>query len=76
MKITISEPEGPYQATIDTDVMDVTIREAFLGAGFVTDGGCRLAVCMRDDGYEVRVDDGEWISLRPAPLPTVEEEGT
>ena len=70
MKITLSEPDGPYQATIDTDAFDVTIREVFIGVGFETADGCRLAVCMRDDGYEVRVDDGPWISLRPAEAVT------
>lgn len=64
-KITLAEPDGPYQTTIDTEVMEVTIREAFVGVGFETADGCRLSVCMRDDGYEVRLDDGPWQSLRP-----------
>lgn len=65
MKITMSEPDGPYGATIDTGVMDVTLRDVFLGVAFETADGCRLAVCMRDNGYEVRLDDGPWISLQP-----------
>lgn len=64
-EITISEPDGPYKATIDTEVMDVTLRKVFVGVGFETEDGCHLSVCMRDDGYEVRLDDGPWISLRP-----------
>lgn len=31
----------------------VTVREAFNGIEFVTEDGERLAVCMRDSGYEV-----------------------
>ncbi len=63
-KITMSEPGGPYKAVIDTEVMDVTLRKVFLGVAFETEDGCRLSVCMRDDGYEVRLDDGQWIRLR------------
>jgi len=65
MIITLSEPDGPYKAVIDTEVMDVTLRDVFLGVGFETSDGCQLSVAMRDDGYEVRLDDGPWVSLRP-----------
>ena len=64
-KIALNEPDRPYVVVIDTEVMEVTLREVFLGVVFVTEDGCRLAVCMRDDGYEVRLDDGPWISMRP-----------
>lgn len=64
MKITLNEPDGPCRAVIDTDVMDVTLREVFLGVAFETADGCRLAACMRDDGYEVRLDMS---ALRPTP---------
>lgn len=71
MKITLSEPDGPYQATIDTEVMDVTIHEAFIGAQFVTEDGARLSVCMRDDGFEVRHwtdgESGPWIEFKGIP---------
>lgn len=53
MEIKIEEPDGPYSATIDTGVMRTTIREAFLGVMFETDGGEKLAVSMRDNGFEV-----------------------
>jgi hypothetical protein len=65
MKITIAAPDGPYKAEIDTEVMDVTLRDVFIGVGFETADGVRLAVCMKDDGYEVRLDDGPWIELKP-----------
>lgn len=45
MKIIITEPDGPYKAEIDTEVMDVTLRDVFLGVGFETADGCRLSVC-------------------------------
>lgn len=51
--IKVSHPDGPYSSELDTGVMDVEIREAFLGVGFVTENGERLAVSMRDGGYEV-----------------------
>jgi hypothetical protein len=51
--ITLREPDGPYHCSIDTDVMNVEIRNAFLGVEFVTEGGAILAVSMRDDGFEV-----------------------
>lgn len=52
-KIILSEPDGPYKTTIDTEVMKVELREVFLGVSFVTDNGEKLAVSMRDDGFEV-----------------------
>lgn len=75
MKITLAEPDGPYKAEIDTEVMEVTLREVFVGVGFETADGCRLSVCMRDDGYEVRLDDGPWVSLRPGSAPGFEVDG-
>ena len=53
MKIVVKEPNGPYQTTLDTEVMTVEIREAFLGFSVVTEGGERLAIAMRDSGFEV-----------------------
>lgn len=52
-KITLTEPDGPYHCALDTDVMTVQIREAFIGIQFVTEGGALLSVSMRDDGFEV-----------------------
>lgn len=74
-KITLSEPDGPYKCQIDTDVMTVEIRDAFLGVKFITEDGEHLSVCMRDSGFEVHYsgnhndDDSEkgfdsgWISF-------------
>ena len=61
-KITLTEPEGPYHCKIDTDVMTVQIREAFIGVQFVTEGGALLSVSMRDDGFEVHYhgQDAGW----------------
>ena len=52
-KIALREPHGPYHCEIDTDTMDVVIKEAFLGVQFVTEDGERLSVCMRDSGFEI-----------------------
>lgn len=52
-EITLSEPAGPYRCVLDTDVMTVQIRKAFVGITFVTEGGALLSVCMRDDGFEI-----------------------
>lgn len=52
-KIKLSQPEGPYHADIDTGAMKVELRETFLGVAFITEGGERLSVCMRDNGFEV-----------------------
>lgn len=62
---------GPQQAlgsAGDIDVVTdgsgtVTVREAFNGIEFVTDDGERLAVCMRDSGYQVHY----WKDSQPGP---------
>lgn len=53
MKISIKQPNGQYKCFFDTEVMEVTIREAFIGPRFVTSSGEELVVIMRDDGFEV-----------------------
>jgi hypothetical protein len=68
-KIKVSQPDSPYTATLDTDAMDVDIREAFLGVGFTSEDGTKLAVAMRDDGFEVRYTDaqgneGPWVEFK------------
>lgn len=55
-KIQLSEPQCLYSATLDTEVCDVEIKEAFLGIGFVAESGERLSVCMRDSGFELRYE--------------------
>lgn len=65
-KIKLSEPNGPYSCTIDTDVMNVELRNAFLGIKFVTEDGEMLSVSMRDQGFEIGYfTDGteQWFSL-------------
>ncbi len=67
-KISIKEPDGPYGCVLDTKVADVIITEAFLGVGFETPAGEKLAVCMRDNGFEIRYcangEDSNWIELK------------
>ncbi len=61
MKIHIAEPDGLYKCVIDTEVMNVTLRDVFLGVLFETEKGEKLAVSMRDGGFEVHyfADFGE-----------------
>ena len=53
MKIRLTNPDNNYASTVDTEVMDAEIKEAFIGPTFVTADGERLSVCMRDSGFEV-----------------------
>ena len=52
-KILLKEPNGPYKAEIDTQVMVTEIREAYLGVRFISNSGKTLSVSMRDDGFEL-----------------------
>lgn len=52
-KIRLSDSSDAYDCVIDTKVMEVEIRETFLGVLFVTEDGEHLAVSMRDNGFEV-----------------------
>lgn len=52
-KIILKEPKGPYYCEIDTETMDVEIKDAFLGIGLVTQDGEHLSVSMRDSGFEL-----------------------
>lgn len=52
MKITMKEPNGPYSCELDTKVMEVEIRESFIGPTFITESGQTLCVLMRDDTFE------------------------
>ena len=80
MKIKLSEPNGPYSATIDTEVMNVEIREAFLGVVLISPNGEQLAVCMRDGGFEAHYFgdfgntgfDSGWISFNNGSVSTPE----
>lgn len=71
MKIVIGDPGEQSPTVIDPGVQAVTITETFLGVTFVTADGARLAVCMRDDGYEVRhyddESDGGWVEFKGTP---------
>ncbi len=58
MKIHISEPNGPYNCVIDSKVMDVKLYEVFKGVVIETKDGQKLAVSMRDDGFEVHYYGG------------------
>lgn len=53
MKIEMRIPESPYKTTLDTEVMDVTITEAFIGLKLVSDDGETLSISMRDSGFEL-----------------------
>lgn len=59
MKIIVKEPNGPYSASLDTEVMQVVIKEAFLGVIFESPDGERLLVIMRDGGFEVEYLGGD-----------------
>jgi len=58
--IELTTPDGgPYKSKIDTEVMEVTIKHAYLGVKFVTPSGITLGVSMRDDGFELTTDEGK-----------------
>ena len=60
MKITLSNPASDYVTHIDTEVQDVLVTEAYIGLKLVTNDGEELAVCMRDNGFEVTyIDDDD-----------------
>ena len=60
MKIAISNESSEYCTFIDTDAQDVLITEAYIGPKLVTNDGEELAVCMRDNGFEVTyIDDDD-----------------
>ena len=45
--------DGPgYGTEIDTGVMGIEIREAFLGVTLVAPSGNTMSISMRDDGFE------------------------
>jgi len=73
MKITITADPDFEPTTIHPGVSDVDITEAFLGVRFTTEDGAHLAVCMRDDGYEVRYwGDGfesGWVEFKGGSTP-------
>jgi len=52
-KIVVSAPHGPYQAKIDTQVMDVEIQEAYNGVKFTTLDGTAIVISQRDGGFEL-----------------------
>lgn len=73
-KIHISEPEGPYSCVVDTEAMNVTLKEVYLGVCFETVDGAKLSVCMRDDGFEVHYYkddefDRGWVEFKGGLLP-------
>lgn len=72
MKIKISEPDGPYSCELDPGVMEVELREVFLGVGFVTESGQRLSVSMRDGGFELMLRGGTKFTINGTPV-TIEE---
>ena len=53
MIIKLSEPDGPYSATIDTEVMEVEITRAFIGPEIIGEDNEHLVVVQRDSGFEV-----------------------
>ena len=53
MKIHIKSPGSLYTTVVDPDVNDVRITHAYIGPTFVTIDGATLAVCMRDNGFEL-----------------------
>lgn len=77
-RIIVSEPDGPYNAELDTHAMTVVIKDAFNGVLFETANGEKLAVSMRDSGFELHYfgDDGErgfdagWLDLKTGDINT------
>lgn len=69
-RIALSEPEGPYGCVIDSGAMEVELRDVFLGVTFVTKSGERLAVSMRDGGFELAYtpDENDDITRRKLEL--------
>ena len=59
MKITMSEPEGPYSCELDTEVMRTEIREAYIGPMFISQDGTTLVVIERDNGFELTLSGTE-----------------
>ncbi len=57
MKIVIQKKgdEPPYKTVVDTGVMDVELRDVFLGVGIRTDQGY-FGIAQRDDGIEILLD--------------------
>lgn len=53
MQIVISEPDGPYKASLDPGVMDVEVFQAYTGVIFTSDDGEKIGICHRDGGFEV-----------------------
>ena len=55
--IKLSVPHTPYKATINTEVMDVEIREAFNGVMFTSLNGRKMYVSERDGYFEITYDE-------------------
>lgn len=56
-KISLSIPAVDYKAMLDTEIMDVEIRETFVGVTFVTWEGRKMSVAQRDGYFEVTYDE-------------------
>ena len=49
---------------IDIDIREkVTITEVYDGITIKTAEGKKLRVCLRDYGFDMRIDDGQWFHV-------------
>lgn len=66
MQIKFEHPRVPYEQTIETEEMNVTISKAFRGPIF-TNGNANLSVMVRDDGFEINFWEGSPKHNEPLP---------
>ena len=69
-KIRLTNPDGRYEPTIETDAHEVEITEAYLPVKFTSENGERLHVVQRDSGFELTYETA-YIGKPPAPIKTV-----
>jgi hypothetical protein len=53
----LSELMEEYASQVDV------IKKAYSGVAIETDEGKQLRVCLRDYGFDVRINDGKWIHI-------------
>jgi len=60
MKIELKD--GDSISTIDT-TCDVTVEKIFNGITIKTREGKKLNICLRDFGFDMSIDGGEWFHI-------------
>lgn len=56
-KIEVSIPATSYKTVIDTEAMNVEIRETFIGVTFISLDGRKMYVSQRDGYFEITYDE-------------------